>query len=144
MAVEALTRDHGVETCIWRPDGFLAVAGAPTMLEDHVDRALGLGQRFLEEVGKMKGPDSETVRFSLGIHTGPVVGAALGGARLRYEMWGEGVKTAEALAEASPEGTLVVSPTVHGRLKERFSFQPQNVQDIAGVQMRTYLLVNGA
>lgn len=143
-AVEALTRAHGVETCIWRSDGFLAVAGAPTALEDHVDRALTLARKLQGEKDRLPGVDGRPLRMALGVHTGPVVAAALGGDRLRYEIWGDGVKTAEALADGSPDGALVVSPTVQGRLKDRFSFQPQKVQDIAGVQMRTYLLTNGA
>lgn len=48
--------------------------------------------------------------------------------------------TAEAVAEVAPDGSLVASPPVYGRLKERFTFQARKVQGIAGVQMRTYLL----
>jgi len=78
--------------------------------------------------------------MSLGIHTGPVVAAALGGERLRYEVWGQGVKTAEGVAEAAPDGAFLASPPVYSRLKESLTFEPQKVRDIAGVQMRTYLL----
>jgi len=140
VAVETLARNHGVETCIWRADGFLAVAGAPVALEDHLDRAAELGRAFQTEGAGLTGPDGTPLRLSLGLHTGPVVAAALGGERLRYEVWGDGVKTAEAVADSAPDGALVASPTVYGRLKERFSFEAQQVRDIAGVQMRTYLL----
>jgi len=34
--IEALALDHGVETCIWRADGFVAVAGSPSPVEDHM------------------------------------------------------------------------------------------------------------
>lgn len=139
-AVETLSREHGVETCIWRAEGFVAVAGAPTPLEDHVDRAATLGRVFQEAGEAFTGPDGEPLRMGMGIHTGPVAAAALGGARLRYDVWGDGVKMAEAVAESAPDGALLVSSPVYSRLKDRFTFQPQKVQDIAGVQMRTYLL----
>ena len=138
--VEKLSREQGVDTCIWRADGFVAVAGAPTTLDNHVERAAALGRVFQEAGGELVGADGEPLRMGLGIHTGPVVAAALGGTRLRYEVWGDGVTTAEAVAEAAPDGSLVASPPVYGRLKERFTFQARKVQEIAGVQMRTYLL----
>jgi CheY-like chemotaxis protein len=140
-AVETLAGEHGVETVIWRPDGFLAVAGAPSPTEDHAERAGALGRAFLASASAIPGPDGGPLRIGLGLHIGSVAAAALGGDRLRYEVWGEGVKTAESVAEAAPDGALLASPPVHARLRERFSFQSQKVRDIAGVQMRTYLLL---
>lgn len=138
--VESLAREHGVETCIWRSDGFLAVAGAPVPVEDHVERATALGRALLTESVKLQGADGKPLQMGLGLHTGPVVAAALGGERLRYEIWGEGVGTAEAVASSAANGSLVASPPVHARLKDRFAFEAQAVRDIGGVQMRTYRL----
>jgi len=142
-AVEALVLEHGVETLIWRPGGFTAVAGAPTPVEDHVARGAALGQELLAQSVKLRGPDGESLRIGLGLHTGPVVAAALGGERLRYEVWGEGVTTAEAVAAVALDGTLLASPPVHSRMKEKLPFEAQQVRDVAGVQMRTYRLSNG-
>jgi adenylate cyclase len=142
-AVEALVLEHGVETLIWRPGGFTAVAGAPTPVEDHLDRGAALGQELLVQSAKLRGPGGEPLRIGLGLHTGPVAAAALGGERLRYEVWGEGVKTAEAVAAVALDGTLLASPPVHSRLKEKLSFEAQQVRDVAGVHMRTYRLLNG-
>jgi class 3 adenylate cyclase len=62
---------------------------------------------------------------------------------LRYEVWGEAVKTAEGIAWAAPDGELLASPPVHARLRETLSFEPQKVRDISGTQMRTYRLREG-
>lgn len=132
-----------METCIWRPSGFIAVAGAPSPAEDHVERGAALACALLARSQGLRGPGDEPLRIGLGLHTGPVVAGALGGERLRYEVWGDGVKTAEAVAEAAPDGTLLTSPPVHSRLKEKLSFEVQQVRSIAGVQMRTYRWLNG-
>jgi CheY-like chemotaxis protein len=140
VAIEELAEAQGVETCIWRADGFVAVAGAPSPVDDHLERAVALGQALLARAPELSGPDGEGLTISLGLHSGPVVSAALGGQRLRYEVWGEGVKTAEGVSQAAPQGTLLASPPVYSRLKESFTFEAQKVKDISGVQMRTYLL----
>jgi CheY-like chemotaxis protein/signal transduction histidine kinase len=142
-SVEALAREHGVETCIWRADGFVAVAGAPSPVEDHVERAASLGRALVEKVAGFRSSTGDPLRLGLGLHTGRVIAAALGGERLRYEVWGEGVKMAEGVAEDAPDGTLLASPTVYARLKDRYSFEPRKVRDIAGMQMRTYLFQDG-
>jgi len=142
-AVEALVREHGLEILIWRPEGFIAVAGAPSPIEDHAERTVALGLALLENPSNLQGPDGRPLRMGLGLHTGPVMGAALGEARLRYEVWGEGITAAEGVAAAAEDGTLLASPTVHSRLKDRYSFEARKVRDIAGTQMRTYLLKNG-
>jgi CheY-like chemotaxis protein len=140
LAIEGLADAQGVEVCLWRADGFVAVAGAPSPVEDHLERAMALGQALLAAAPELTGPDGQGLRISLGLHTGPVVAAALGGQRLRYEVWGEGVKTAEEVSQAAPAGALLASPPVYSRLKESLTFEAQKVRDISGVQMRTYLL----
>jgi len=140
LTLEALAREHGVETVLWREDGFLAVAGAPSPVEDHVERAASLGGALLAHLPALSGPGGDPLRLGLGLHTGPVAAAVLGGDRLRYEVWGEGVKTAQGVAGAAPEGELLASPPVYSRLKETHPFQPQKVREISGVQMRTYLM----
>jgi adenylate cyclase len=81
--VEALVQEHGVETCIWRPSGFIAVAGAPSPAEDHVERGAALACALLARSQGLRGPGGEPLRIGLGLHTGPVVAGALGGERLR-------------------------------------------------------------
>lgn len=137
--VEELAQEHGVETCIWRNDGFVAVAGVPSTVEGHIERASGLGRALLVRIEGLLGPVGGPLKMGLGLHTGPVSAAALGGERLRYEVWGEGVRTAGGLAEVAPDGGLLVSPPAQARLNGRFSFRAQKVRDIAGVQMRTFL-----
>jgi CheY-like chemotaxis protein len=139
VAVETLARGHGLETIIWRPDGFVAVSGAPSPVEDHTERAAALGRAFLAQLSTLSSPEGGPIRLGLGLHSGPVVAAALGGDRLRYEVWGEGVKTADSVARAAPDGALLVSPPVHARLRDSYSFEAKKVRDIAGVQMRTYV-----
>ncbi len=143
LAVEGLASEHGVETLVWREEGFVAVSGAPTPVEDHAERVAALGRVLLARGAVPPGAEGEGIRLRLGIHTGPVAAAVLGGRRLRFEVWGEGVRTAEAVARAAPDGELLASPPVHARLKERHTFQALKVRDISGIQMRTYLLREG-
>lgn len=129
-AVEGLAAAHQVETLLWRPDGFVAV------FADGQDAAASSGARFALAVAE-RIEDAAT-----GIHTGPVVAGVVGEDRPRFEVWGEGVDAAEALADHAPEGVILVTPPVRSALEDAFVTEPRGVKEIRGRgQMRLFSLV---
>ncbi len=134
--VEELAADHGVETLLWRPDGFVAVfasddgeqpgAGAP----DPAGAAFALQVR--DRIGGV----------AVGIHTGPVVAGVVGHIRPRFEVWGEGVDAADALADHAPGGSILVTPAVRSALDGGYTTEARGVKEIRGRgQMRIFTLV---
>lgn len=140
LGLEELAANHGVDTCLWRPDGFVAVAGVPEARDDHVEAAVALARDVLAY--QHSTPEGEEpLRLALGLHTGPLLAAVLGGERLRYDVWGEALDGAEGIAAAAQAGTLVVSPPVQARLADASAFEARGVADIPGAgQMRTFVL----
>lgn len=135
---EELADELGMETCLVRHDGFTVVAGAPTPRDDHAEAVATFA---LELLGRVDGADDPSSGLRLGLHTGPSAGAVLGGGRLRYEVWGDAADTAEALARLGVPGAVLVSPTAHALLKERFAFDKRGVIEVPGKgQMRAYVL----
>lgn len=135
---EELADELGMETCLVRHDGFTVVAGAPTPRDDHAE---AVARFALELLGRVDGADDPSSGLRLGLHTGPSAGAVLGGGRLRYEVWGDAADTAEALARLGVPGAVLVSPTTHALLKERFAFDKRGVIEVPGKgQMRAYVL----
>ncbi|MEJ2678137.1 MAG: response regulator [Gemmatimonadota bacterium] len=135
---EELAGELGIETCLVRHDGFTAVAAAPTPRDDHAEV---IARFALELLARVEGGDDPSWGLRLGLHTGPGTGAVIGGGRLRYEVWGDAVDTAQALAGLGRPGAVLVSPTSHSLLRERFAFDKRGVIDVPGKgQMRTYVL----
>ncbi len=130
--LEALARDREVDICLWRPDGFLvATAGA-----DHATRAADLALAIRQTFGD-PGP-------AFGLHAGEAVGGILGHDRPRFELWGEAVDTAEALARLAKAGEVLVTPTAEVDLRETHALEARGVRDVAGTQIRVHALAAAA
>lgn len=128
---EALAVEHHIGVLLWRPDGFMAVpvgSGAAVALASVADFALAVRAR-LEGV-------------AVGIHAGPIVAGVVGESSPRFEVWGEAVESAEALAAHAAPGTVLITPAFRTGLEDAFVTEPRGVKEIRGRgQMRIYSLL---
>lgn len=129
---EALARSMEVDICLWRPDGFLAA----TTGDGHAVRAADLVLAARDAF------DEPTPGF--GLHSGEAVGGILGRDQPRFELWGEAVDTAEALAGLARAGEVLVTSTAEGELRESHALEARGVRDVAGTQIRIHALVPDA
>jgi CheY-like chemotaxis protein len=135
--LEALMEEVGVEMSLWRPGRLVALVEAsgerPYHAEVVADLALALAGA-LESSG-------EPATFRMGIHTGPAAGGILGGARFRFELWGEAVELAEKLAVSAPESGIVVTTSTHGALRGAYALESRGIAEVeGGGRMRIYQL----
>jgi adenylate cyclase len=126
---EALARARDVDICLWRPDGFLAA----TTGDGHAGRAADLVVAARKAFGE-PAP-------GFGLHTAEAVGGILGRDRPRFELWGEAVDTAEALAGLARAGEALLTSTTEGELRESHALEARGVRDVAGTQIRIHALV---
>jgi class 3 adenylate cyclase len=70
--------------------------------------------------------------FAVGIDTGPVMGGAVGFRAGAYNLWGEAVQTAAAMADGAPLGAVQVTDTTHRLLTGAFLFRPRGTFWIDG------------
>lgn len=83
--------------------------------------------------------------FRIGIATGPVIGSGVGQGVRTYNIWGEAVRAAEALAASAPRGTVQVSEAVQARLGEQFALRPRGRYWVGGAgEVATFLLAGKA
>jgi class 3 adenylate cyclase len=79
--------------------------------------------------------------FRIGLDTGTVIGSAVGDAAPTYNVWGEAVRGATAMAEAAPEAGIHVTETTRALLGEAFLLRPRGRFWLDGAgEMATFLL----
>ena len=133
--VEPLAEAQGVDICIWSSDALVAARSAATEGEDGAAALATFALEVLSVAGQESAP------LAIGLHTGSAAGAVLGAERMTYQLWGDAVETARAIAGRSPAGSILVSPATHALLRDRFAFDSRGVADLGAMgQMRVYAL----
>lgn len=128
--VEGAAADHGVGGLVWRPDGFLAVT------LDGADGTVAFAAEFaLAALERIEGA-------AMGIHTGALVAGVVGEAGPRFEVWGEAVDAADALALHAQAGSILITPAVRTALRAGFETEGRGVKEVRGLgQMRVHALL---
>ncbi len=121
---EEVARTHEVDAVVWRPDGFVAVVAGTG---DARDAAADAARLALATVAALDG-----VAARLALHSGDVVGGVVGRDRPRFELWGEAVDAAAALAATASPGSVLVTPAAHALVRERFRLEPRGVVNVPG------------
>lgn len=82
--------------------------------------------------------------FRMGIDTGPAMGAAVGQAGEVYNLWGDAVSGAEAMAVSAPAGSIQVSACVYSLLHGHFLLAHRGHYYVHGLgESSIYLLLGG-
>jgi len=66
----------------------------------------------------------------LAIHVGDALGGVVGRDRPRFEVWGEAVETAEALAAGGGPSGVLATPGAAALLREGFELEPKGVVEV--------------
>ena len=95
-----------------------AAAGAAARL---ADMAVALRERcetLLEGV-------DDPAAFGMGLDVGLALGDTVGAVPGMFNLWGEAVRGAEALADSAPDGAIQASDQAYGLLRRDFLFRPR-------------------
>jgi class 3 adenylate cyclase len=131
----------GVEKIETTGDGYLAVGGAPSALDEHPQVVAQFAFEALEAARSTLIAEAEHVQIRVGIHTGPVFGGVIGESRFHYKIFGETVNTASRIQGQSRPGQILVSETTYKRIRDRFALEEHGAIDLKGHgPMRTYWL----
>ncbi|HSJ08373.1 MAG TPA: adenylate/guanylate cyclase domain-containing protein, partial [Longimicrobiales bacterium] len=130
-AVSDAADDHDVDTVIMRPYGAVLVIGLPLQRDDHAVVAAALALDVLQRAP----------RCAAGLHSGSAAGGVVGAVRPHYDVWGEAVDTAEALAGGAPPAAALLSPSTQALVRERYALTAGAVTEVPGQgHMRSYVL----
>jgi adenylate cyclase len=132
----------GIEKIETTGDGYLAVAGAPSALDDHPKAAADFAFAVLDAVRTTPFAVSEHVQIRVGLHTGPLFGGVIGQSRFHYKIFGETVNVASRIQSQSRPGHVLISESTYKRLQESHAAEDNGIVDLKGHgPMRTYWLV---
>ncbi len=115
-AADDLADDDGLERIKVMGDTYYAVCGVETPYLDHGPRAARFAVQIRDEIRRLSDEDSLDLDISAGIHAGPITVGLIGDARLIYDLWGDTVEQAYALARVGGRGDILVSEDVRDRL----------------------------
>jgi class 3 adenylate cyclase len=123
---------HGLEKIKTIGDAYVAVAGAPTPLDDQADASAAMALDILAEAGKVRWPSGDPIVIRVGVATGPAVAGVIGDRRFAYDLWGDTMNLANRLEEMARPGRILVSESTASELTDRFEFGPPEMLDLKG------------
>ena len=83
--------------------------------------------------------------FRIGIDTGAVIGSPVGRGARSYNIWGEAVRGAEAMAASAPPGMVQMTERLQARVGDRFMVRPRGRFWVPGTgETATFLLAGRA
>lgn len=120
---DEVAADLGMEKIRGSSAGYVAASG---LLEPRLDQrqramqfAVAIDQK-LEVLTKFNKSDLE---LRIGVASGDVEAGIVGQSQISFEVWGDPVSDASALAEAAPPGSVLVAKDIADALRERFPFE---------------------
>ena len=129
---DQLARRHGVEKIKTIGDAYMAVAGLPEAVPDHVERIADLALDMRAR---------STLPIRIGIDTGPVVAGVIGESKFIYDLWGNAVTTASRMESHGVPGEIQVTEAVRNRLADRYDLVARGEIEVKGRgPMRTWML----
>lgn len=139
---DELAGQHGVEKIKTIGDAYMAVAGAPDVVDAPVKRMASFGLDLVQACQNYARECDLPLDLRVGIHCGPVVAGVIGTARLSYDLWGESVNTAKRIEASGQPSAVCVSEQVYFRLREQFEFERRGMIEAKGLgAIQTYLLL---
>jgi adenylate cyclase len=130
--LDALADRFGLEKIKTIGDAYMAVAGAPKPMAEHVSAAAQMALAVLDGVAGTVWPSGDPVRVRIGLASGPAVAGVIGQRKFAYDLWGDTVNLASRLQTQCEPGRILVSEAAASRLDGRFAFGPPLVLDLKG------------
>jgi class 3 adenylate cyclase len=123
---------YGLEKVKTIGDAYMAVAGAPTPMDNHAQAAADMALDMLAEAGQIRWPSGDPIALRVGVATGPAVAGVIGQRKFAYDLWGDTVNLASRLEASGEPGRILVSETMAELLADRYEFGPAQVLDLKG------------
>ncbi|HEX5904028.1 MAG TPA: adenylate/guanylate cyclase domain-containing protein [Actinomycetota bacterium] len=129
---DAIADRHGLEKIKTIGDAYMAVAGAPTPIEDHAEAAVAMALDVLAEAGDVRWPSGDPIVVRVGVASGPAVAGVVGVRKFAYDLWGDTVNLASRLEEYGEAGHVLVSESTAAQVADRYDFAPARMMDLKG------------
>jgi class 3 adenylate cyclase len=138
---DSIADARGLEKIKTIGDAYMAVAGIPVPVEDHVTRGAHMALDMMEALDAFNERNCYTLQMRIGINSGPVVAGVIGKRKFIYDLWGDTVNTASRMESHGMAGRIQISDTTRQCLGEPFMMQRRGAIDVKGKgEMHTWFL----
>jgi class 3 adenylate cyclase len=120
---DALVERHGLEKIKTMGAIYMVAGGLSSPRPDHAEAVAELAISLREEVVRIFNFYDTSIRFRIGISSGPVIAGVIGRQKFAYDVWGETVNLACRMESTAEAGKIQVSESSYERLKEIYDFQ---------------------
>ncbi len=135
---DEVAREAGVEKISGGSGGYVAAVGLMEPRLDQRQRAMQFAvaiDRKLESLSRINTWDLD---LRVGVASGDVEAGIVGQRQISFEVWGDPVSDATALAENAPLGTVLVAADIAEALSERYRFEAADPVDADGDQIAAF------
>jgi adenylate cyclase len=123
-------------------DEGVAAAGFAAGDQDAVLRIADAAVAILDRCARLLEDADHKAEFRMGVDVGVAVGSPVGRGPRIFNLWGEAVRTAEAMADTALPGAVQVTEAAYDRLAQAFLFRPRGRYWLPRVgEAQTYGLV---
>jgi class 3 adenylate cyclase len=122
-AIDDAAERNGVEKLRTLGDSYLAASGAPLGRLDHATRIVDFAQDFRRIVLRIRADRGVALAVRIGIASGPVLGGVVGETRMTYDVWGDVVDLAKAIAVCGAADVIVLSGSCHDLVQDLYAFE---------------------
>jgi class 3 adenylate cyclase len=138
---DLLAQQHGIEKIKTIGDAYMAICGAPVVVDHQVERMADFALAIVKVCNQVSKTTGFDLALRVGIHTGPAVAGVIGSSRLCYDLWGDSVNTAQRLESQGEPNSVCVSDPVYFKLRDQFIFEDRGLIDLKGKgPTRSYVL----
>jgi adenylate cyclase len=123
---------RGLEKIKTIGDAYMAVAGVPVPVVDHVACAAHMALDMMDALDAFNERNGYTLQMRIGINSGAVVAGVIGKRRFIYDLWGDTVNTASRMESYGVAGRIQVTDSTRQRLSEPFMLEKRGVIDVKG------------
>jgi class 3 adenylate cyclase len=103
---------------------YLAASGLPVQRLDHAARIVDFARELPRLVARVRVDRGLALGVRIGIASGPVLAGVVGETRMTYDVFGEVVDLAKAIAAAGKPGAVILAASCHELVQDLYPFDP--------------------
>ena len=136
-SIDDAARRNNVEKLRTVGGCYLAASGLPVQQLDHAARIVDFACELPRLVARVRVDRGLAIGVRIGIASGPELGGIVGETRMTYDVFGETVDLAKAIAAAAKPGDVIVSASCHDLVQDLYPFGPPVEEPFKGGKVAT-------
>jgi class 3 adenylate cyclase len=136
--LDGMVDEMGLEKIKTIGDCYMVASGVPEPRADHAAALCAFGLRMQAFVAE-RTFGGRSLRFRVGINSGPVFAGVIGRKRFLYDLWGDAVNVASRMESTGIAGSVQITDATHELVHTAFTCEERGLVDVKGKgRMRTW------